>query len=78
MTDPIRKAFEEVTYLSLRATGHGLRRNLKGEYVSDSLEDHWQTFQEVFEMIDDEQFEIYPPVLQRVKKRFGIELEGIE
>jgi hypothetical protein len=49
MSDPIRKAFEEVTYLSLRATGHGLRRNLKGEYVSDALEDHWQTFQEGWE-----------------------------
>jgi hypothetical protein len=48
-TNPIRKAFEEVTYLSLRATGHGLRRNLKGEYVSDALEDHWQTFQEGWE-----------------------------
>lgn len=49
MNDPIRKAFEEVSYLSLRATGHGLRRNLKGEYVSDTLEDHWQTFQEGWE-----------------------------
>lgn len=48
-TDPIRKAFEEVTYLSLRATGHGLCRNVKGEYVSDALEDHWQTFQEGWE-----------------------------
>jgi predicted house-cleaning noncanonical NTP pyrophosphatase (MazG superfamily) len=27
---------------------------------------------EVFEMIDDEQFEMYPPVVQRVKERFGI------
>jgi len=49
MTDPIRKAFEEVTYLSLRATGHGLRRRPDGQYVSDTLEDHWQTFQEGWE-----------------------------
>jgi hypothetical protein len=28
--------------------------------------------QEVFEMIADEQFEMYPPVVQRVKERFGI------
>ncbi len=27
---------------------------------------------EVFEMIDYEQFEMYPPVAQRVKERFGI------
>jgi hypothetical protein len=45
-TDPMRKAFESVSYLSLRATGHGLRRKSNGEYVSDELEDHWQTFQE--------------------------------
>jgi hypothetical protein len=28
--------------------------------------------QEVFEMIDDERFEMSPPVVQRVKQRFGI------
>ncbi|MEY4331961.1 MAG: hypothetical protein RLZZ196_699 [Bacteroidota bacterium] len=28
--------------------------------------------QEVFEMIADERFEIYPPVVQRVRQRFGI------
>jgi 1,2-phenylacetyl-CoA epoxidase catalytic subunit len=49
MTDQIRKAFEEVTYLTLRATGHGLRRRPDGQYVSDTLEDHWQTFQEGWE-----------------------------
>jgi len=27
---------------------------------------------EVFKMIDDERFEMYPPVAQRVKERFGI------
>ena len=50
MPDPIRKAFEEVTYLSLRSTGHGLQRRLQdGQYVNDTLEDHWQTFQEGWE-----------------------------
>jgi hypothetical protein len=54
MTDPIRKAFEEVTYLTLNiagtSTGHGLRRKIDtGEYVSDLLEDHWNTFQEGWE-----------------------------
>lgn len=47
--DPVRHAFETVSYLSLRATGHGLRRKANGEYVSDALEDHWQTFQEGWE-----------------------------
>jgi hypothetical protein len=28
--------------------------------------------QEVFEMIDDERFEMSPPIVQRVKERFGI------
>jgi hypothetical protein len=54
MTDPIRKAFEEVTYPSLQLVGirtaHGLRRKLDtGEYVSDLLEDHWNSFQEGWE-----------------------------
>ena len=54
MSDPIRKAFEEVTYLTLNnagtRTGHGLSlRQDTGEYVSDLLEDHWNTFQEGWE-----------------------------
>lgn len=54
MTNPIRKAFEEVTYPTLQLAGtytaHGLRRKLDtGEYVSDLLEDHWNTFQEGWE-----------------------------
>jgi hypothetical protein len=48
--DPIRKAFEEVCYPNFGVTsGHSLRRKSNGEYVSDSLEDHWQTFQEGWE-----------------------------
>jgi len=54
MTDPIRKAFEEVTYPTLQFAGtytaHALRRRQDtGEYVSDLLEDHWNTFQEGWE-----------------------------
>jgi len=52
MADPIRKAFEEVTYSSMSqsvGSAHGLRRKQNGEYVSDVLEDHWQTFQEGWE-----------------------------
>ena len=53
MNDPMRKAFEEITYSALNIvgsrTGHGLRRKENGEYVSDLLEDHWNTFQEGWE-----------------------------
>jgi hypothetical protein len=52
--ESMRKAFEEVTYPTLQLAGtytaHGLRRRHDtGEYVSDMLEDHWQTFQEGWE-----------------------------
>ena len=53
MNDPIRQAFEDITYLTLNIAGtttaHGLRRKENGEYVSDLLEDHWNTFQEGWE-----------------------------
>lgn len=50
MSDPIRELFETVVYPSFGVTsGHSLRRKPNGEYVSDSLEDHWQTFQEGWE-----------------------------
>ena len=52
--DPIRRAFEEVCYPAFGVTsGHSLRRNSNGEYVSGSLEDHWQTFQEGWECAID-------------------------
>jgi hypothetical protein len=48
--DPIRHAFETVCYPNFGVTsGHSLRRKPNGEYVSDALEDHWQTFQEGWE-----------------------------
>jgi len=51
--DPMREAFESITYSTLNiagsCTGHGLRRKSNGEYVSDLLEDHWNTFQEGWE-----------------------------
>lgn len=46
--DPIRQAFETVCFPNFE-TAHGLRRKPTGEYVSDALEDHWQTFQEGWE-----------------------------
>lgn len=48
--DAIREAFEKVCYPSFGVTsGYSLRLKPNGEYVSDSLEDHWQTFQEGWE-----------------------------
>ncbi len=53
ISDPTREAFENITYPSLQLvdirTAHGLRRKPNGEYVSPTLEDHWQTFQEGWE-----------------------------
>lgn len=46
----VREAFETVCYPNFGVTsGHSLRRKPNGEYVSDALEDHWQTFQEGWE-----------------------------
>ena len=50
MNDPMRDLFENMVYPSFGVTsGHSLRRKPNGEYVSDALEDHWQTFQEGWE-----------------------------
>lgn len=60
--DPVRQAFENITYPTLQCAGtytaHGLRRKPNGEYMSDLLEDHWNTFQEGWE---------------EAKKHFGVE-----
>jgi hypothetical protein len=50
VNDPVRQAFETVCYPNFGVTsGHSLHRKPNGEYVSDALEDHWQTFQEGWE-----------------------------
>ena len=47
---PIRQAFERDCYPNFSPdSAHGLRRKESGEYISDTLEDHWQTFQEGWE-----------------------------
>lgn len=47
---PIRRAFESECYPNFSPdSAHGLRRKPNGEYISDVLEDHWQTFQEGWE-----------------------------
>jgi hypothetical protein len=50
MNERIRELFEEKVYPSFPGIAHGLRRKDNGEYLSDTLEDHWQTFQEGFEI----------------------------
>jgi len=53
MEDAMRNEFESVTYTTMiiagNPTAHGLRRKPNGEYFSDLLEDHWNTFQEGWE-----------------------------
>jgi hypothetical protein len=60
--DPMREAFESITYLTLNLAGsctaYGVKRKPNGEYISDLLEDHWNTFQEGWE---------------EAKKHFGVE-----
>ena len=50
MNERIRELFENEVYPSFPGLAHGLRRKDNGEYVSDALEDHWQTFQEGIEI----------------------------
>lgn len=49
MIDRIREVFETKVYASFGGVASGLRRKPNGEYVSDMLEDHWQTYQEGWE-----------------------------
>jgi hypothetical protein len=49
MNDHIRYLFETEVYPHF-ITGYALRRKSNGEYVSETLEDHWQTFQEGYEL----------------------------
>lgn len=45
-----RQIFETLTYTNFGSMPHGLSRKLTtGEYVNDTIEDHWQTFQEGWE-----------------------------
>lgn len=59
----MRELFEAQVYPSFGNIAHGLRRKDNGEYVSGSLEDHWQTFQEGFELA-------YVECVKVLKKRF--------
>ena len=49
MNEPIRELFEEKVYPSF-ADKFNLNRKNNGEYASGVIEDHWQTFQEGFEL----------------------------
>ena len=79
MNKRVRTLFEEKVYPSFPGLAHGLRRKDNGEYVSGTLEDHWQTFQEGVELavreciavhIDDYGVDIIGDAL---KKHFGVE-----
>jgi hypothetical protein len=50
MNPKVRELFESTCVPNFVGNSHGVRRKENGEYTSDSLEDHWQTFQEAFEL----------------------------
>ncbi len=48
--DHVRKVFETVTFPNFGVvSGYTLERNKRGEYINETVEDHWQTFQEGWE-----------------------------
>lgn len=49
MNSKVRAIFESEVFPSFPGIEHGLRTKENGEYLSDTLEDHWNTFQEGFE-----------------------------
>ena len=49
MNNKVREIFENLVFPNFVSTAYGLRRKENGEYVSDMLEDHWNTFQEGWE-----------------------------
>lgn len=50
MNERIRELFESEVFLNFVSGKHGLTRKDNGQYESDLLEDHWNTFQEGFEL----------------------------
>ena len=49
MNDPVRQAFETVCLPNFNLLSLGNKRKPNGEYLNNTLEDHWQTFQEGWE-----------------------------
>jgi hypothetical protein len=49
MIEQVRQLFESQVYPSF-AGKYNLNKKNNGEYASDVLEDHWNTFQEGFEL----------------------------
>jgi len=45
---PMRQAFEQVSAPNFQDP-NGTARDMSGQYVSDVLKDHWETFQEAWE-----------------------------
>jgi len=59
MNERVRELFEQQVYPNFSGTGaYKLRRNLKGQYLNDTLEDHWQTFQEGVELAVKECYDL--------------------
>jgi hypothetical protein len=78
MNERIRELFETRVYPSFPGIAVGLRCKPNGEYLSDALEDHWQTFQEGVEIATKEccqKLEDYGmvEVAMEIKEHFGVE-----
>ena len=58
MNQRVRELFEEQVYPNFPGLEHGLDRKPNGEYVSPTLEDHWQTFQEGIELTVKECYDL--------------------
>lgn len=82
MNNVVRELFESKVYPSFPGISSGLRRNDKGEYISEALEDHWQTFMEGVEFAVLESARVLHPELrdmisrgravELIKDHFGI------
>jgi len=71
MNERIRQLFETHVYPNF-GDKHNLNKKYNGEYVSDVLEDHWQTFQEGVELAAKE------CMLQCIKVENDVELSDYQ
>lgn len=55
MNQRVKELFEQYTVPNFGVgTDPDVSKNLQGEYINPTLEDHWQTFQEAAELIVQE------------------------
>lgn len=81
MNERIRELFERHTVPSFSVGDPNVSRNAQGEYNDCVLEDHWQTFQEAFELAVKETVQVVRAGIEygngmedAVYNYFGVEL----